>query len=66
MYRHLGYLAGNIAAEDVRQLHSGQSLANEQVEMVQRAGPHPNEHLVFAQLGSGTSSYFRTSRPPNS
>ncbi len=60
------YFAGNVAAQDVRQLHAGQSLAHKQVEMVEGAGAHSNQDLILAQDGSGMSSYFNTSGPPNS
>ena len=47
---------GDVAAENVGQVYAGESLAHPQVEMVQGAGAHANQHLVLAGLGSGTSS----------
>ena len=45
--------AGNVAAEDMRQVYAGQALAHEEVKVVQSAGPHADEDLVFARLGIG-------------
>ena len=56
-------LAGNVAAQDVRQLHPGQPLAHPQIQVVQGAGFHPDQHLVFAQLRVGNvfvAQNFRT------
>src|SRR6185437_7183823 len=50
---HLGDIAGNIAAIDVRKFDAWQSLADEQVKIVQRTGLHPYQHLVFAGPGIG-------------
>ena len=46
-------LSGNIAAKNMRQLHARQALAHKQVKMVQRAGAHADQHMVFAQNGIG-------------
>ena len=43
----------DVAAEDVRQFHAGQSLAHPDIEMVERAGPHPDQDLIFARLRIG-------------
>ena len=45
--------AGDVAAENVRQVHAGQALAHPEVEMVQGAGAHADQNLVFARLGIG-------------
>src|SRR5215831_4302140 len=44
---HLGNHAGNVAAVDVRQLDARQSLADKQVQVVQRTSLYPNQDLVF-------------------
>ena len=44
-------LAGYVAAEDVGQFDSGQSLANPQVEMIHGTGADPDKHLIRAGLG---------------
>src|SRR5208282_111312 len=49
----LGHFACDVASENVRQLHPRQSLAHPDIEMVERAGPHPNQHLIFTRLGIG-------------
>src|SRR5205823_4127525 len=43
-------LSGNIAAVDVRQLYSWQPFAHPQIQVIQRAGTHANQHLIFAKL----------------
>ena len=50
---HLEYFAGNVAAQNVRQLHARQSLAYPHIQMIERARPHPYQHLIFAQLRVG-------------
>jgi len=35
-------LTRNVAAQDVRQVYAGQSLAHPEVEMIQRASPYPD------------------------
>ena len=46
-------LARNIAAENVRQFHAGQSLAHPHIEMIERARLHSHQHLIFARLRIG-------------
>ena len=52
--------------EDVRQLDSGEAFANKQIEMVQCAGAHANQYVIFAQLRIGNVFVLSTSGPPNS
>src|SRR5208282_21865 len=55
--------AGNVAAEDVRQVHARETFAHPDVEVVQSAGAHANEYLIFARFGVGdifVSEDFRT------
>jgi len=47
----LDHLACHVAAENMRQLHPGQSFAYPQIKMVQRAGANSNQHVVLAQDG---------------
>ena len=59
----LGNLSGNVRAQDVRQLHSGQTFADPQIDVVQGAGFDPDENLVPARLGIGhifVAQNFRT------
>ena len=53
VFANLNNFAGNIAAEDVRRLDAGQSLAHPHIQMVQRARPYPQQHLIFTRLGIG-------------
>jgi hypothetical protein len=53
VFADLGDLARDVTAEDVRQLHAGQSFANPDVEMIERAGLHADQHFVFARLRIG-------------
>ena len=49
--------------ENVRQFHSGQSLAHPQVQMVHRARFHADQHLILARLRIGdvfVAKNFRT------
>ncbi len=42
--------ARNVAAQDVRQLHAGDAIANENIEMIQGTGFDTYENLVFPRL----------------
>ena len=56
-------LARNIAAQNVRQLHAGQSLAHPDIEMVHSASFDPDQNLVLARLRIGdifVAENFRT------
>ena len=50
---HLDYFARNVAAKNVRQLYSRQSLAHPDIQMIQRTCPHTHQNLIFAQLRIG-------------
>jgi len=55
--------SGDVAAEDVGQVHAGESFADEDVEVVESAGAHAYEDLIFARLGVGdifVGENFRT------
>jgi hypothetical protein len=45
--------AGGVSAQDMGQVHTGQSLAHPYVEVVQSARTHPYEDLILAWLGIG-------------
>ena len=45
--------AGDVGAENVRQIDAGQSLTHPDVEMVESAGAHADEDLIFARLRVG-------------
>jgi hypothetical protein len=47
---YFDHIAGNIAAENVRELHAGQSFAHPHIQMIQRAGTDTNHHLILARL----------------
>src|SRR5579863_3860896 len=54
---------GNIATENVWQVHSGQSLAHPNIQMVKRTGPLPHYYLILSLLMIGDifiSQYFVT------
>ena len=55
----LNHFARDVAAQDVRQLDAGQSLAHPQVEVIQRAGADADEHMILAQLGIGNVFVFQ-------
>ena len=44
---------GDVAAENVRQLHAGQAFAHPDIEMVHGAGFHADQDLIFARLRIG-------------
>ncbi len=46
-----GNLSGDVRSKDVRQIHSGQSFANPQIDVVQGAGFDADQNLVLAWLG---------------
>src|SRR5215469_8577237 len=50
VFANLDDFADDVAAENVRQLHAGQSLAHPHVQMIKRARFHPDQHLIFAWL----------------
>jgi hypothetical protein len=50
VFADLDDFSGDVAAQDVRQLHARQAHADEEIEMVQRAGAHPHQNMVLAQL----------------
>jgi hypothetical protein len=50
IFADLSDLSGDVAAEDVRQFHARQTLAHPHVEMIERAGFHPHQHLILARL----------------
>ena len=50
IFAHFGYLAGDITAEDMRQLDSGHSLADPDVKVVHGAGFHAHQDLIFSRL----------------
>ena len=45
------HFAGNVAAKNVRQRDAAQPAAHPQIKMIQRAGAHANEDVIFAQNG---------------
>src|ERR1700739_3526344 len=45
--------ASDVAAEDMRQVDTGQSLAYPNIEMIKSTGPDADENLVLARLGIG-------------
>ena len=47
------YFPGDVAAKDVRQFHSGQPLAYPYIQMIQRARPYTDHHLILAQRRIG-------------
>jgi hypothetical protein len=47
------YLAGDVAAEDVRERYFADALANPEIEMIQRAGSNTNQNLILARLRVG-------------
>ena len=47
------HFARNIASQNMRKLHARQSFAHPYVQVIQRARPHPHQHLIFARLGIG-------------
>ena len=49
----LRHFAGDVAAEDVRQLHAREPGPDPQIKMVHRTGLHPHQHLVFSRLRVG-------------
>src|SRR5579871_632727 len=63
VFANFGNIAGNITAVDVRQLDSRQTLADEQIKMVQRAGFDLDQHLIFARLDIGHIFKFQNLRP---
>src|SRR5579864_3725795 len=61
-------LSGDVAAEDVREQHTGQSFAHPKVQMVQGAGFHPYQNFIFAGLRIGyvfVRQNFRTTELMN-
>src|ERR1700730_16006531 len=46
-------LSGDVSAEYMRQRHTGQTLANPQIDMVQCAGFDADKNLVLTRLGVG-------------
>ena len=65
IFAKLDDFSGNVAAGNVRKLHSGQAFAHPNVEVIERARPDADQDVILAQGGSSTSSYFKTSGPPN-
>ena len=54
---------GNVAAQDVRQLDPGESLADPEIEMIQGAGFDADQNLVFARLWVGDIFVAKDFRP---
>ena len=50
---HFDHFAGDVAAENVRQLHSRQSFAHPDVQMIQGTCSHAHQHLILARLRIG-------------
>ena len=44
----LDHLAGDVAAQNVREGHAREPAAGPQVQVIQRAGADPDQHLIFA------------------
>jgi hypothetical protein len=42
-------LSGDVAAENVRQVHARQTLAHPQIKVVQRTGFNANQYMVFSK-----------------
>jgi hypothetical protein len=42
--------SSDIAAENMRQLHSGEAFAHPDVEVIHGAGSHAHQNLIFARL----------------
>ena len=60
---YLDHFAGDVAAENVWQLHSRKTLAHPDVEMIQRTGAHSNQHLIIADLWIGHIFVSQNFRP---
>ncbi len=60
---HLDDLARDVAAENVRQLHSRQPLAHPDIEMIQRTRAHAHQHLILARLRIGHIFVSQNFRP---
>jgi hypothetical protein len=53
--------SGDVAAQNVRQLHAGQSFAHPDVEVIHGAGSYAHENLISARLRVGNvfvAKYF--------
>ncbi len=53
VFADFGDLSRDIASQDVRQFDSRQPLANPHIQMIERAGPHVHQDLIFSQLRIG-------------
>src|ERR1700683_4643856 len=57
-------LSGDVAAQDVRQLHAGQTSAHPYVEVIESTSAHADEHLIFARRRVGDIFLGQDFRPP--